>query len=58
MKTYKVWYAQFGNKTTKEITFKSFAKAKGLFDKLKNSRKFVYLVEVDKNGTHHTLASC
>lgn len=55
MKKYIVWYKTKSNNYTREIPFSSYEKAKSLFDAL--NRDFKYLICVDGNGIHHTLAS-
>lgn len=50
-----VFYKTKSQKYTREICFNSYHKAKILFNDL--DRDFKYLISVDKNGNHHTLAS-
>lgn len=55
MQKYIIWYKTRSNNYTREIPFKSYSKAKSLFDAL--DRDFKYLICVESNGKHHTLAS-
>lgn len=55
MQKYIVWYKTRSGKYSREIPFKSLEKAKSLFNALE--RDFKYLIGVDENGIHHTLAS-
>lgn len=51
---YIVWYKTRSKKYAREIMFKSYEKAKSLFDVL--SRDFKYLIGVDGNGVYHVLS--
>lgn len=55
MQKYIVWYKTRSGNHSREIPFKSLEKAKSLFNALE--RDFKYLIGVDENGIHHTLAS-
>lgn len=55
MKKYIVWYKTRSKNYTREIPFKSLKKATALFNALE--RDFKYLISVDGNGIHRTLAS-
>ena len=55
MQKYIVWYKTRSNNYTREISFKSYSKAKSLFDAL--DRDFKYLIGVESNGKHRILAS-
>jgi hypothetical protein len=55
MEKYIVWYKTRSGNYSREILFKSLEKAKSLFNALE--RDFKYLIGVDENGIHHTLAS-
>lgn len=55
MTKYIVYYKTRSNNYTREIPFKSLKKATSLFNTLE--RDFKYLIGVDKNGIHRTLAS-
>ncbi len=55
MTKYIVYYKTRSNNYTREIPFKSLKKATSLFNALE--RDFKYLIGVDKNGIHRTLAS-
>ena len=55
MAKYIVYYKTRSNNYTREIPFKSLEKATALFNALE--RDFKYLIGVDENGIHHTLAS-
>lgn len=52
---YIVWYKTRSNNHTREIPFKSLKKATSLFNALE--RDFKYLISIDENGIHRTLAS-
>ena len=55
MSKFIVFYKTRSQKYTREIIFNSYHKAKSLFNDL--DRDFKYLIGIDKNGKHHTLAS-
>lgn len=55
MTKYIVYYKTRSKNYTREIPFKSLKKATSLFNTLE--RDFKYLIGVDKNGIHRTLAS-
>lgn len=55
MQKYIIWYKTRSGNYSREIPFKSLEKAKSLFNTLE--RDFKYLIGVDNNGNHHTLAS-
>ena len=54
MPKYIVWYKTKSGNFTREITFTSYEKALSLFNALK--RDFKYLIKVDVNGKHNTIA--
>lgn len=54
MPKYIVWYKTKSGNFTREIPFTSYEKALSLFNALK--RDFKYLVKVDVNGKHNTIA--
>ena len=55
MQKYIVWYKTRSGNYSREIPFKSLERAMPLFNALE--RDFKYLIGVDENGIHHTLAS-
>lgn len=54
MPKYIVWYKTKSGNFTREIPFTSYEKTLSLFNALK--RDFKYLIKVDVNGKHNTIA--